>query len=135
MSTRSETRHPARRRNRRHSFRQRGARAVTQQAGGRRVARRTPAARLRGTVTGGGHARATIRRRLEAALSARVDTRKLPGPAWLWQGQRGISIPEYALLLAVIAVGTAGILSLLRGTIVAVFTNINNTLLPYTGAG
>ena len=54
-------------------------------------------------------------------------------PAWFWQGQRGASVTEYALLLAVIAVGTAGVLALLQGTIVDVFTNIRNTLLPYTG--
>jgi Flp pilus assembly pilin Flp len=40
---------------------------------------------------------------------------------------------EYALLLAVVAVGTAGVLALLQGTLVGVFTNVRNTLLPYAG--
>ena len=78
-------------------------------------------------------------RRLRDAL-ARLPTRLwawLPRspeePAWLWRGQRGASVTEYALLLAVIAVGTAGVLALLQGTIVDVFTNIRNTLLPYAG--
>lgn len=137
MSTRSGTGPRARRRNRRDPFRQRRGGAVTRRAGRRRVARRTPVARFRGRDAGGRGVWATIGRRLEAALvalSARVVTRRPAGPAWLWQGQRGISIPEYALLLAVIAVGTAGVLALLRGTIVDVFTNIQNTLLPYTGS-
>ena len=93
---------------------------------------RTPTQTIRGGVG------ASLRRlrgalaQLRTRLGARLP--RLPQePAWLWQGQRGASVTEYALLLAVIAVGTAGVLALLQGTIVDVFTNIRNTLLPYAG--
>jgi Flp pilus assembly pilin Flp len=75
------------------------------------------------------------RLRPAAALGAWAGARRAGGPAWLWRGQRGASFVEYALLLAVIAVGTAGVLALLQGTLVGVFTNVRDTLLPYAGAG
>src|SRR5262245_2880167 len=54
----------------------------------------------------GGSLRRGLRARLRAwcaRASARLRS-LLSEPAWLWQGQRGASVTEYALLLAVIAV-------------------------------
>jgi Flp pilus assembly pilin Flp len=74
----------------------------------------------------------------DALLVAGLVARERAGAAvaWLHRGQRGFATLEYALVVAVMAIGCLVVMTALRDQVRAVFQNITAQLQPFTtGAG
>jgi Flp pilus assembly pilin Flp len=73
----------------------------------------------------------------EAGLVAGLVARERVAAAVAWanRGQRGFGTLEYALVIAVMAIGCLVVMTALRDQVRAVFQNITAQLQPFTGTG
>ena len=47
---------------------------------------------------------------------------------WLWDDEHAVSMPEYAMVMAIIAVTSIGAITVMRGQFVAVFSATGDTV-------
>ena len=65
----------------------------------------------------------------------RAGERVAAAVAWANRGQRGFGTLEYALVIAVMAIGCLVVMTALRDQVRAVFQDITTQLQPFSGGG